>query len=233
MRLDRLLALYGYGSRSEVKELVRKGQVARPTGDGTPAPLKDPGEDVPFGTVLSVMGREFTAEEFEYYIIYKPAGCLTAKSDPKKPVVMSLLPSKRTDLAPVGRLDEDTEGLLLITNDGALTHALIGPKNHALKKYRAVLDRPLPEAAKALLEAPMDLGDFITKPGIFEKINDTTAFLTISEGKFHQVKRMFEKVGCTVTHLRREAFGPLTLEGLLPGESRKLTLKEIGALKSL
>jgi len=226
MRLDKMLSLAGIGSRAEVKELIRKGEVK--ISDKV---AKDPGADVNFGENILVSGRDICLSEFEYWILYKPAGVLSACSDPKKPVVMSLIPTKRVDLSPVGRLDEDTEGLLLITNDGALAHRLIGPKNHVKKKYYAELNAPLPDNAKDLLESPMDLGDFVTKPAEYERIGERAAFLTLTEGKFHQVKRMFEKTGCEVTYLRRESFGPLTLNGLSTGEARRLTDREADILK--
>jgi len=226
MRLDKYLSLAGEGSRTEVKEMIRRGEVVV---RGTV--VKDPGAQAVFGESVFLKGREICLPEYEYWILNKPAGVLTAVSDKRKPVVMGLLPTKRTDLSPVGRLDEDTEGVLLVTNDGALAHELIGPKNHVKKKYYAEVTPALPDTAGELLENPMDLGDFIAKPAEYEKLGETSAYLTVTEGKFHQVRRMFEKIGCTVTYLRRDSFGPLTLDGLSTGEARRLTDAEAASLK--
>ena len=164
-------------------------------------------------------------------MLNKPAGYLTAREDLHKKVVMELVPSSRRDLSPVGRLDEDTEGVLLITNDGMLNHRLLRPDNHVAKKYLAKVDTPLPADAKERLESPMDLKDFVTAGGSYEQVDAYSAYLTITEGKYHQVKRMFGALGCKVTELRRVSFGSLTCADLDAGECRRLTEEELRALK--
>lgn len=228
MRIDKFLADMNFGTRSQVKDLIKK-KLVKVNGEI----VRSSSLSVCDTDIVEVDGQNVSYVELEYYLLNKPAGYLSATEDRHDPVVMELVHSQRKDLYPVGRLDKDTEGLLLICNDGDLTHRLLSPKYHVDKKYYAELDKPLPDNTKELIEAPMDLGDFITKGSVFEKISDTSAYLTISEGKFHQVRRMFEKVGCTVTYLKRVSFAFLTLEGLETGEYRKLSEEEVEKLKSL
>ena len=228
MRIDKFLADMNFGTRSQVKDLIKK-KLVKVNGEI----VRSSSLSVSEKDTVEVNGQTVSYVELEYYLLNKPAGYLSATEDRYDHVVMELVNSQRKDLYPVGRLDKDTEGLLIICNDGDLTHRLLSPKYHVNKKYYAELDKPLPDNAKELLEAPMDLGDFITKGSSFEKINDTSAYLTISEGKFHQVRRMFEKTGCTVTYLKRVSFAFLTLEGLETGQYRKLSEEEIEKLKSL
>lgn len=226
MRLDKYLADMSIGTRSEVKELIRKGHVK--VNDKV---IKTSDYKVNQDDLIYLDDELIKYVEYEYIILNKPSGYLSATEDKYDKTVMELINSNRKDLSPVGRLDKDTEGLLLITNDGQLNHKLLDPKNHVSKKYYVEVDNLLVDNAKELLENPMDLGDFITKGGTFEKINDTSAYLTISEGKFHQVKRMFEKIGSNVTYLKRIEFKNLNLNGLEIGEYRYLTDKELEELK--
>lgn len=226
MRLDKYLADMSIGTRSEVKELIRKGHIK--VNDEV---IKSSDYKVKDNDLVYIDNELIEYLEYEYIILNKPSGYLTATEDKYDKTVMELITSKRKDLVPVGRLDKDTEGLLLITNDGLLNHKLLDPKNHVSKKYYVEVDNPLVDNAKDLLENPMDLGDFTTKGGIFEKINDTSAYLTISEGKFHQVKRMFEKIGSNVTYLKRVEFKNLNLDGLDIGKYRYLTNNELEELK--
>lgn len=227
IRLDKYLALSGRGTRSEVKELVRKGQISV---NGTPVKTAD--LKIAETDTVTVNGETVRYEEYEYWILYKPAGFLTARTDREKRVVMELVPSFRKELAPVGRLDEDTEGVLLLTDDGALAHELLSPKKHVKKTYYAELDTALPLDAEERLSKPIAFKDFTSEPvDAFEKITDKSAYLTISEGKFHEVKRLFHAIGCDVTYLKRTAFGPLTLDGMKAGEARRLTDEEIRKLK--
>ncbi len=213
-------------SRENSRKTIRNGKVVL-NGEI----IKDPGRHVNDTDIVICDGKTIAASSLEYWILYKPAGYLTARSDPEKSLVMSLIPSVKKDLSPVGRLDEDTEGLLLITNDGMLNHKLAGPKFHVPKKYYVECGQPLPDDAGELLEAPMNFKDFTTAGAVYEKLSDTSCFLTITEGKYHQVKRMMAKIGCEVTYLRRETFGSLTLSGMEPGECRLLTEEEIRELK--
>ena len=228
MRLDKYLADMSVGTRSEVKAIIRNKRIKVNDEIITKADYKLKDDDRVYLDDIEII-----YEEYEYYLLNKPAGYLSATEDRYDPVVMDLIESKRKDLSPVGRLDKDTEGLLLITNDGLLNHQLLSPKSHVSKKYYVVTDKPLPENSKEMLESPMDLGDFITKPGIYEKIDDKSSYLTIYEGKYHQVKRMYEKLGLTVTYLQRVEFAFLKLDNLKIGEYRRLSEEEIDKLKSL
>lgn len=238
IRLDKFLADAGYGTRSEVKKQLKSGIVSV-NGNVCRRPEEkfDPDQDT-----IVVAGKTVTYEIAAYYLFYKPAGCVTAKSDSMHRTVMDFFPDHvKKDCSPVGRLDKDTEGLLLITNDGALNHHLMSPAHHVKKTYYAVLNREVPADAVTLFAEGIDIGDEkLTLPAeleIFPEETDTSgnkiycATLTISEGRFHQVKRMFEKVGCHVTYLKRLALGNLTLGNLKPGEYRKLTEAELEALR--
>jgi 16S rRNA pseudouridine516 synthase len=173
----------------------------------------------------------------EYYLFYKPAGCVTATEDHMHKTVMDYLTDTvRSDLFPVGRLDIDTEGLLLITNDGALAHDLLSPAKHVEKTYYAVIDGVVTEKDVNSFENGVDIGEEkLTKPGklrILKSEPESEIELTITEGRFHQVKRMFETVGKKVLYLKRISMGPLQLtDDLKPGEYRPLTEEEITALK--
>ena len=166
-----------------------------------------------------------------YYLFHKPAGCVTAKTDRLHKTVMDYFPDEiRKKCSPVGRLDLDTEGLLLITNDGALTHHLLSPAHQIKKTYFALLDNPVPADSIRQFETGIDIGD--DKPTLpaelilLESEDGQDGFpveLTISEGRFHQVKRMFAAVGCNVLYLKRLSMGNLTLENLPKGEYRKLS----------
>ena len=140
---------------------------------------------------------------------------------------MELVPCIRKDVGIVGRLDKDTEGLLLLTNDGELNHRLLSSKNHVLKKYYVQVDTDIPDNAEDVFSKPIVFEEFTSLPAQFEYIDNRSAYLTICEGKYHQVKRMFEKIGCTVTYLKRVQFGSLTLDGLESGQYRTLTEGEI------
>ena len=229
MRLDKYLSDRGFGTRKEVKALIQKGRV---TVGGSV--IKTPDYSVNEGQAVEVDGLPAEKEAFEYWILYKPAGYLSATEDFSHPVVTALIASKRKGLAPVGRLDLDTEGLLLLTNDGALSHRLLSPKNEIEKTYYAELDADLPADAELQFSEPMVFSDFTAKPAkAFQQLSPRSALLTITEGKFHQVKRMFAKIGCRVVYLRRERFSGITLQGLKPGEARRLKEDEISTLKAL
>ena len=174
-----------------------------------------------------------TYVEYEYYLLNKPQGYLSANDDKRYPCIVDLIKSKRKDLFPVGRLDLDTLGAIIITNDGELAHRLISPKYHVDKKYYVKTEMPLKENVEEEFKKPMDLGDFITKPCIFEKISNDEAYLTIHEGKFHQVKRMFEYVGSPVSLLKRVEFAFLNVDDLEVSKYRALTKEEVLKLKEL
>ena len=227
VRLDKFLSHMGYGTRNEVKNIIKNGWV---TIDGET--IKKADFQVKEDQTVYVDDVPVSYVRYEYYILNKPAGYVSATEDNLYPTVMELIPSIRNDLYPVGRLDLDTEGLLLVCNDGQLTHELLSPKKHVLKKYYVEFEGSLPENAIDIFAQPMDLDDFVTKPAQLEVLDQDKAYLTISEGKFHQVKRMFQKVGCEVTYLQRVCFGPLELKDLEIGQARALTPEEIELLKT-
>lgn len=236
MRLDKFLANAGLGSRSQVKELIKKGKIIV---DG--AVCKSADFNVSDGQSVSCNGEEITSSEFHYYMLNKPAGVITATEDKKDKTVMDLMKGAvGRNLFAAGRLDKDTVGLLLITDDGALSHKLLSPKYHVDKKYEVTCEGELNSTDIRTLENGMDIGeDRITLPAKVEVIsynentNSSIVHFTIKEGMFHQVKRMFEKVVHPVIHLKRLTFGSLALDNsLAPGEWRELTKEEIQSLNN-
>ena len=222
MRLDKFLADMQIGTRSEVKKLIQKGHVSI-----NEQIVKKVDTKVDENTIVYVDGLRVDYVSYEYYLLNKPAGFLSATQDSHYPVVMELVPCIRKDVGIVGRLDKDTEGLLLLTNDGELNHRLLSSKNHVLKKYYVQVDTDIPDNAEDVFSKPIVFEEFTSLPAEFEYIDNRSAYLTICEGKYHQVKRMFEKIGCTVTYLKRVQFGSLTLDGLESGQYRTLTEGEI------
>lgn len=232
MRLDKFLTEMEIGSRSQVKTYIKKGLIAV---NGVVCKDSDFKLDE-YIDIVSYAGETLSYQKFRYYILNKPKGVVTATKDAKDKTVMDLLESvRKTDLSPVGRLDKDTEGLLLITNDGALAHALLSPKKHVDKVYRVSLAKPITKEETEQLEAGVDIGDdSITMPAKVEMVQNTEILLTIHEGRFHQVKRMLKAVGNEVVDLKRESFGCLTLEeSLKSGTFRELTIEEVDKLKDL
>lgn len=229
MRLDRWLVTLGLGSRSEMQKLIRRGGV---TVDGMP--VREPDRQVDEGrAALMVNGQPVDGRLTRHVMLHKPAGLLTAARDKKQPTVMSLLPERYAAIGcmPVGRLDKDTTGLLLLTTDGELNHRLLSPGRHVDKTYLAQVDAPLDESHVAAFAAGLHLSDFDAQPALLEIVAPQTGRVTVHEGKFHQVKRMFSAVGREVTSLHRETFGSLTLDPALPeGAWRELTAAELSAL---
>lgn len=231
MRLDKYLAQAGIGTRSEVKEYIRKGCVCV---DGIVEKHADRKFDEAVSEV-SFQGKPLKNQKLVYYMLNKPAGCVSATKDRLDETVIDLLKGEgRTDLFPVGRLDKDTQGLLLITNDGAMAHRLLSPRKHVPKQYLVRLSEDLTQDAVRLLEQGVDIGEEkLTKPSVFEWKDRQAleAYLTITEGKFHQVKRMFAAVGSRVLFLKRVRMGSLVLdESLAPGEYRPLREDEVKGL---
>ena len=233
VRLDKFLADAGAGTRSQVKGFLKKGLV---TVNGEPA--RKPEQKISPETDLIVFqGTVLSYTEFYYYMLNKPSGYVSATDDNTAPTVLSLLkgaPGK--DLFPVGRLDKDTEGLLLITNDGALAHRLLSPRHHVDKTYFVRADGAVTEDDCSRLEAGVDIGENrLTLPARAALLSSgpvSEVELTIHEGKFHQVKRMFQAVGKPVLYLRRLSMGSLMLdETLPPGQYRPLREEEIAALR--
>lgn len=234
MRLDKLLSNMGYGSRKETKLLLKSKSVEV---NGILA--KDVSMHVnPEKDEILVLGEKVVYTEFIYLMMNKPPGVISATEDKKDPTVIDLLDSSDQHFQPfpVGRLDKDTEGLLLITNDGHLTHQLLSPKKHVPKLYFAEIEGRVTEEDIEKFKEGVILDDgYFTKPGILTIIrSDETSEieLTITEGKFHQVKRMFESVGKRVIYLKRMKMGTLSLdEHLELGEYRPLTEEELFALQ--
>lgn len=233
MRLDKYLAQMSVGSRSEVKQMIRKGQVCI---NGQTA--KKPESKVELaGDVITVNGTEISYAEEEYIMLHKPAGVVSATKDDREKTVIDLIGGKkRKDLFPVGRLDKDTEGLLLLTSDGVLAHKLLAPKKHVDKTYYARIQGNVTEEDVQAFKEGLDIGEEkLTMPARLEILDAdkiSEILVTIQEGKFHQVKRMFEAVDKKVIYLKRLSMGTLLLdEGLKPGEYRKLTKDEIESLK--
>lgn len=219
------------GTRSEVKAFLKKGFV---TVDGIIEKSPDFKID-PDTHEIAFQGKVLTYQEFYYYMLHKPAGVITATEDKVQKTVMSFLgEDARKDLFPVGRLDKDTEGLLLLTNDGELSHAILSPRKHVPKTYFVEVPEKLDLGQIEALEQGVDIGDDKkTIPAKVEIIDDTHIHLTISEGRYHQVKRMLKAVGSEVLYLKRISFGALTLdESLEKGSYRALTEEEITALRN-
>lgn len=229
-RLDKLLAGTGKWSRREVKALVRQGLVRV---DGRLAASAEDKLD-PAAAIITVAGETISLRRFTYVMLHKPAGVLTATEDRKQPTVLDLLPPelRRIGLAPVGRLDKDTEGLLLLTNDGELAHRLLSPKYHVEKRYLARVDGELSAADTEAFARGMTLGDGLEcLPAGLEVLPDRVCIVTLREGKFHQVKRMLAARGAPVLYLKRLSMGPLTLDdSLAAGAYRLLRAEEISAL---
>lgn len=230
MRLDKFLCEMNVGTRSQVKSYIRQGLVAV---NGAPAKSADLKIDENTDKV-SFQGKELRFRRFVYYMLNKPAGVVSATEDKVSETVIGLLreEDRRNGLFPAGRLDKDTEGLLLITNDGELAHRLLSPKRHVDKAYRVSIENPLSPEAIAALESGVDIGEArLTLPAAVTVLDAHTLLLTIQEGKFHQIKRMLQAVGNQVTALKRISFGGLLLdEGLSPGEYRELTKQEVTVL---
>lgn len=229
-RLDKLLAGTGKWSRREVKALVRQGLVRV---DGRLAASAEDKLD-PAAAIITVAGETISLRRFTYVMLHKPAGVLTATEDRKQPTVLDLLPPelRRIGLAPVGRLDKDTEGLLLLTNDGELAHRLLSPKYHVDKRYLARVDGELSATDAEAFARGMTLGDGLEcLPAGLEVLPDRVCIVTLREGKFHQVKRMLAARGAPVLYLKRLSMGPLTLDdSLAAGAYRLLRAEEISAL---
>lgn len=232
IRLDKFLCDKGLGTRSEVKAFIKKGWV---TIDGLVIKQADYKFDENSTTVY-FQDKPYTYAKYGYFMLNKPAGVVSATRDKLSDTVLSLLGDTGfKNLFPVGRLDKDTEGLLLISNDGMLAHELLSPKKHVDKTYFVKVDIPLAEDKIKELGNGVDIGDEKpTLPARIVKIDEFTYELTIHEGRFHQVKRMMEAVGSRVVYLKRLSMGPLMLdENLKEGEYRSLTETEVEKLKQI
>ena len=229
MRLDKFISNCGAASRSEVKKLVKNGCV---TVNGVPAKKADISVDEN-GDVICVNGTELNYRKYIYLMLNKPQGYISATEDKHYPVVVDLIPEEYShfNAFPVGRLDIDTEGLLILTNDGQFDHNMTSPKKNVYKRYFARLDKPAEEKDIEIFAAGMEFKEFTAKSAKLEiRENPKEVYIEIAEGKFHQVKRMCERVGKTVVYLKRVAIGSLVLdENLGLGEIRELTDEELKA----
>lgn len=233
IRLDKYLVHIGYGSRSEVQKLIKQKKV---TVDGQV--IHKPEFNFEIGLNVLVRGEPAIYKEFYYFILNKPAGYITATEDLNQETVIDLLTQidRNKVLAPVGRLDKDTEGLLILTNDGQLNHNLLSPKKHVDKVYYAQINGVITDEDIKAFEKGITLQDGTAyRPAGLEIITSGTVsevYVTISEGKFHQVKRMVLAVGKEVTYLKRIKMGDLMLpQDLEIGEYRELTALELSCLK--
>lgn len=239
MRLDKILAHMGYGTRSELKRLTKSGAI---TVNG--AKVKDSGMQVnPRSDLIQVNGEKVIYREYVYLMLNKPQGVVSSTEDTRDRTVVDLLEPEYAsfDVFPVGRLDKDTEGLLLLTNDGKLAHNLLSPRKHVPKTYYAKVEWEVGDEDRLAFEQGVTLDDgYVTMPAklrilssgsaVMERVSEIE--LTIMEGKFHQVKRMFQAVGKKVVYLKRFSMGPLLLDqNLALGKSRELTEQELEALQ--
>ena len=237
IRLDKYLADMGIGTRSEVKRLIRQGQVKV---DGVVCRLPEQKLEQESAEVLCG-GKPIVYQKFYYYMFHKPAGVVTAKEDTKEKTVMDVLREQGlscpafAERSPAGRLDKDTEGLLLITNDGELIHRLLAPGRHVEKIYYARVRGEMTETDKNAFATGIVCSDFTALPAELELLRveggESEILLHLEEGKFHQVKRMVQAVGKEVLYLKRLSMGALRLDDALqPGEWRELTKEEKEAL---
>ncbi|MEI7027451.1 pseudouridine synthase [Paenibacillus sp. y28] len=237
-RLDKILAHMGFGTRSEIKRLVKAGEV-----EVNGSTVKDSGLQVnPAADTILVAGEQVVYREYIYVMLNKPQGVISATEDTRERTVIDLLPEeyRHFEPFPVGRLDKDTEGLLLLTNDGQLAHQLLSPRKHVPKTYYAEVAGRVDSRDEEAFAKGVTLDDgyetmpaklVILKQGDPEQSQLSRIELTIQEGKFHQVKRMFEAVGKKVVYLKRITMGPLLLDEHLPlGGYRELTEAELAAL---
>ncbi len=231
-RLDNLIANAGLATRSEAKKLIRGKRIS---ADGIiitdPSAKFDPKE-----TELALDGTPITIRTYVYLMMNKPQDVVCATEDNLFSTVCDLLSEDYLvfNPYPVGRLDKDTEGFVLLSNDGELAHKIISPKHHVPKRYYAKIDGSVTEQHKELFAKGVPLEDgYITLPAELFLLSEDEIELIIYEGKFHQVKRMFEAIGCKVTYLKRLEIGPLILDPTLsPGEFRELSQQELDLLKS-
>ena len=234
MRLDKLCAELNIGSRSDVKKIIRSGQI-QVNGNVVKSPDTHVDENT---AVILYQGKEFYYSKLLYFMLNKPAGVVSATEDSHDKTVIDLLKEQYPDLKlsdtfPVGRLDKDTVGLLLLTNDGELAHRLLSPRSHVDKTYFVRLDSTLSDEGVEKIESGLDIGeDKLTLPAKLKIVSTNEYFITIHEGKFHQIKRMFHAVGCEVIYLKRISMGSLSLDESLPeGKIRPLTPEEVKILR--
>ncbi len=228
LRLDKYLSEAAVCSRSEAAKAARAGKITVNGGRVTSAAVQIDPETAE----VIYFGKKVEWKQFTYVMLNKPKGYVSSTDD-KGPTVMDLLPAEcaKKKMFPCGRLDIDTTGLLLITNNGDAAHRLLSPARHVKKTYAFTVSSPVGDEEKKRLESGVDIGGHISAPAEIELDTPESGRITITEGKFHQIKRMFHAVGTEITELERVSFGPLTLDkGLAQGEYRELTEEEEAAL---
>jgi 16S rRNA pseudouridine516 synthase len=230
MRLDKFLANQGFGSRKDAKKFIKDKRIKI---NGVFA--KKPEDNInPLVDEISIDDDVIEYKENYYFMLNKPKGYICATEDNFQNTVLELIPEYNyLKLFPVGRLDKDTTGLLLITTDGDFAHKLISPKRHVDKVYIATLDKDVDMKIKNEFESGIILDDELTLPAKIEQLESNVCKVTLHQGKYHQVKRMFEYFGYKVIELHREKFAFLTLGDLQEGEYRELTDEEVNHLKML
>ena len=228
MRLDKYVAECLNISRKDTKLIIKKKQIKI---NGEIVSKDD--YNVKETDIVTYLDKELIYEQYIYLVMHKPKGYVSARVDNLNKTVMELVPSEyqKKDLTIVGRLDIDTEGVLLLTNDGVLVHNLTSPNHDVLKTYYVEFGGSLTVNAKEFVSKGLEIDDYITKPAYLNILSENKAEITISEGKYHQVKKMFKKLGTTVTYLKRIKFDIITLDNLTIGSLRKLTNEEINLLK--
>ncbi len=231
MRLDKFIVESGIASRSEITKVAKNGGV---TVNGQIV-RRASGHIDPTTDTVTYLGREVIWREFTYVMLNKPDGYVSATDDLLNPTVLTLLPEElqKIGLFPCGRLDKNTLGLMILTNNGPLSHKLLAPKNHVSKKYRFTVKFPISENDRLELESGVDIGGYTTAPCQVEMIDEKNGYITLTEGKYHQIKLMAEAVHNQITYLERVSFGPVVLdESLERGRWRYLTEDEERALES-
>ena len=230
MRLDKMISSTGIASRSQIASAVRGGRVLV---DGVVARKADMQID-PDASIVVYCGTPVCYRKFTYIMLNKPEGYVSATEDGRLPTVIELLPEElqKIGLFPCGRLDKNTLGLMLLTNDGDTSHRLLAPKSHVAKTYAFRVKFPLSEADVAALESGVDIGGYITAPCTVVLDGEREGKITLTEGKYHQIKLMMEAVHNQITYLERVSFGPLTLDPALDrGQWRYLDDREIALLQ--
>jgi 16S rRNA pseudouridine516 synthase len=230
MRLDKFIVEAGLASRTEIARVAKNGGV---TVNGQVV-RRASGHIDPTTDTVTYCGREVVWREFTYIMLNKPDGYVSATDDLLNPTVLTLLPDElqKIGLFPCGRLDKNTLGLMILTNNGPLAHKLLAPKNHVSKKYRFTVKFPISDADVKDLEAGVDIGGYVTAPCKVEMIDEKNGYITLTEGKYHQIKLMAEAVHNQITYLERVTFGPIILdESLDRGQWRHLTPDEQSLLE--
>ena len=229
MRIDKFLSECKVATRSETARAVRAGQVLL---DGVPVKRADTPVD-PETACVTYCGEAVRYRRYTYVLLNKPDGYVSATEDKKEKTVLDLLPEEVTkfEVFPCGRLDKNTLGLMLLTNNGPLAHALLAPKKHVEKVYRFECAAKPSESDLAALESGVDIGGYVTKPCTVRMLGDTTGEIKLAEGKYHQIKLMFAAVDNRIVYLERVRFAFLTLDGLARGEWRYLSDEEIQKLE--